>query len=154
MRNKDNAHALLLELPYNLKQSGCFAFIQGGGRLIQNEDFSIYIHSSGDSHHLLDCYRVIIQCLVYIDIHIKLLQKLDRPSVDFLPVNEAKPARLPANKNVLCHSQVRTEIDLLIYGGNALLLRLLRSFWRNLPAIQMNCAPVLRIYTCQHLDQG
>ena len=63
MSYEDNTHASGLQITHQTEKLFYFLLIQRGGRLIQDQYFTIHIYSSGDGHHLLYSDRAACQLL-------------------------------------------------------------------------------------------
>ncbi len=69
-------------------------------------------------------------------------------------MNTAEAMRLMTNQNILGHRDVRAQVDFLIDGANAQLLRVLRRSYLDGFAFQFNGAFIGMFYAGQDFDQG
>ena len=63
MSYEDNTHTSGLQITHQTEKLFYFLLIQRGGRLIQDQYFTIHIYGSGDGHHLLYSDRAACQLL-------------------------------------------------------------------------------------------
>ena len=52
--HKDDADSLGLQVAHQAEELLHFIVVQGGGRLIQDQDLAFHVHGPGDGDHLLD----------------------------------------------------------------------------------------------------
>ena len=88
--------------------------------------------------------------------YVKVLQKLAGLFIHRFPVNQSALSRFTSDKQILCHSQIRTKIDLLIHCTDAPVLCFLRTAVHNcmVAAIDQDLSCLKFLYPRQHLDQG
>ena len=56
---KYDRNTFCFQISHQLKEFLHFLVVQRRGGLIQDENLTFHIHSSGNGHHLLDCQRII-----------------------------------------------------------------------------------------------
>ena len=97
--------------------------VQARGRLIEDEHLRVEHHGAADGHELLNGDRVAREHGAGVDRESETLQVPRRLAVRGLPVDAAAAPRLVAEHDVLADREVRAEVDLLIDGGDARILR-------------------------------
>ena len=152
--NKDDAHALCLQVPHQLKQLFHFLLVQRGGGLVQNQDLTVHIHCPGNGHHLLHGNGAAAQLLGGYCRNIQGFQELSGPFVHLLPVGQGAPGS--AYIHILRHRQIGAEGNFLINRADARVLGILRRADRNrsFVALDKDLTAVLFIDAGKHFDQG
>ena len=126
MGDENDAQALGLQIPHDVKQAPYLVLVQGGSRLIEYQHLGVDIHRAGDRDHLLDGNGIAGQGQGDVDIHTHAVHQLFRAAVDCLPVDLPALHGLAADKYIFGHRQVVAEVDLLIDSRYPQFLRFLR----------------------------
>ena len=122
--NKDDAHALGLQVPHQLEELFHFLLVQRGGGLVQDQNLAVHIHSPGNGHHLLHGDGAAAQLLGRYCRNIQGFQKFSGALVHLLPVGQG--ALGSAYIHILRHRQVGAEGNFLINRTDARVLGILR----------------------------
>ena len=152
MGNKDNPHAPRPQIAHQPEQLFHLRLIQRRGRLIQYQHLTIHVHSPGDGHHLLNGNRTVRKLLGRLCRNPQIIKNPVRILIHLLPVGQFGAA--PADIHILRHRQVRAEGNLLIYGADSQILRILRGpdHCRLIQSVQKDLSLILLIDTSQNLD--
>ena len=153
MRNKDDAHALCFQLTHNIEEQLHFVVIQGRGRLIQDQDLGLYVNRARDSNHLLHGSGIIGKRTAHINILMEPGHQFLCPACYGPPVDLAVTHRLPPDKDILRHSQVRAEVDLLVHRGNTQFHGVLGALGMNGLPIHDNGSRIHVVNPCEAFDQ-
>ena len=157
VRNKKDAYALRLQLVHHAEELLYLIVVQRGGGLVQNQYPAVHVHGSGNGDHLLDGDGIIFQCIGHIHLDLQTVHQLLGLPVHGLPVHRME-LRLgcPADEQVLCHAQVGTEVDLLIYRCDTDVLGIHGGVVMDisLHAVHIHLALVTLIDACQTFDNG
>ena len=121
--HEDDADALFPQGAHHPEQLFHFVIVQGGGRLVQDQHLAVHIHCPGDGDHLLQGNGVVFQRLGNVHLDVQFLHQFPCPGHHRLVVDGAQLCqRFTADKQVLRHAQVGTEVYLLVHRGNPVLL--------------------------------
>ena len=153
VRNEDDSYASGFQILHKPEEFLYLFVIQRGGRLIEDQYFTIHIYGSGDGNHLLDCDRTAGKLLRCLCRNIERLQNLICVLVHFLPI--LSHTLRSSDKHVLCNGQVRAEGNFLIHSTDSQILRILRrmDFYRLVTSCKENFSLIFFIHTGQDLDQ-
>ena len=154
MRDKDDPHSFRFQLSHDFKQKPDFIVIQRGCRLVQDQDFRLYVNCAGYGDHLLNGGRIEGQRPGHIDIQMEPGHQLIGSFVDGLPVDSGPFHGLAADEYVFRYRQVRTQVDFLEHGRDAQIHCLLGTCGIDFFSVQKDLPAVLMIDACQTFDQG
>ena len=115
----DDDHPLIPQGAHHLKEALRLVVGQGAGGLVQHQHLGGEAHGLGDLHHLALPHAQAVDLLVGVDVHVHLLQQIPRHLIGLFPVDELSFFGHAAQIDVLRHSQVGNQAQLLIDRGNA-----------------------------------
>jgi len=128
MRDEQDADTLFLQGPHQIEQLFDLFFVQGRGRLIQDQDLAVHADRTGDGDHLLNGQRKVLQRSRHVDADIQVVHQLLRHFEHGFPVDRPDFGfRLAAYKQIFRHAEVLAQIDLLVDGGDPDFLGVLRG---------------------------
>ena len=153
MRDEDDADAAVLELAHHAEELLDLGLVERRGGLVEDEDLAVHVHRARDGHHLLHGDRAAAELLLGADGDAEVLENGVRVGVHLLPVLGLLVAA--ADVHVLGDGQVGAERDLLVHGGNAHVLGVLRGLDgdRAVVALEVDVAAVLLVDAGQDLDE-
>ena len=153
VRDKENRDALGLELTQCVEQASNLVFVQTGRRLVEDQDLPFVTKRARNRHHLLDRDRITRQGQRHVNRNVEHLEGDSCTFVHRRPIDDRTAHRETPDENVLCHRQIRAEIDFLINRTDAEILCLQHRSGLNLRAAEADIAAVRRFDAGQHLDQ-
>ena len=119
MGDEDDRDPSRLEIAENLEEQRRLGRIEARRRFVEHEQASVVLERSGDRHELLDRHRIGAERPLDVDVEAEPLEPLARELARRAPGNQAEPARLTAERQVLGHRHRRHQIDFLIDGADA-----------------------------------
>jgi hypothetical protein len=139
--------------PHDPEEFGDLVGIEAGGGFVEDEHASRYRGRPRDGDQLLQRDRMVAEGGPGIDGEVEFAEQFRCAPVHRPMVDTTKPTRFPAEQDVLCHGQIRAEIDLLVHRADA---RVLRLTWAGEPlfgALDDDAARVDVVDTGERLDQ-
>ena len=114
VRDEQDRDAPLLEVADHAEQLGALLAVEARRRLVQDEDLDLRGDRACDRDQLLDGERVASQQRGRVDVEAEAGEHLLRVSPHRGPVDQAEPARLAAERDVLGDGDVGQQVDLLV----------------------------------------
>ena len=153
VRDEDDADAAVLELAHHAEELLDLGLVERRGGLVEDEDLAVHVHGARDGDHLLHGDRAAAELLLGAHGDAEVLQDLVGVGVHLLPVGDLGVAA--ADVHVLSDGEVGAERDLLVHGGDAHVLRVLRGLDgdRAVVALEVDVAAVLLVDAGQDLDE-
>ena len=156
VRDQDRGHAVGAELEQEIEQRRAVAFVEAGGRLVENQKAHLLGQRLGDLHQLLladpDIGDQRVRRLIEPDFR----QQLLRPPVDRVAIDHAEPRRRVGNEDILGDREQRDQRQLLMNDDDAERLGIVDVAEVPLLAVIDDAAVIaaVRIDAAQHLHQG
>ncbi len=115
----DRRHALLLELEQEIEQRGAVGLVQARRRLVEDQELHLLRQRLGDLDQLLlaDAYVGDQRIGGFLQAH--RLHQLAAAAEGFVPVDDAVPRRLVAQKHIFGDRELRRERKLLVDDDDA-----------------------------------
>ena len=153
MGDEDDRKPSAFELAHDAeKEFGLFR-VEARGRLVEDEDPRVLFERARDRHQLLNGDRIGAEGTFDVDVDAEPLEPFLGAFARLAPRDQAEPARLPAERQVLRHRHRRDEIDFLVDRADAERARLPRSVDLDGVAVQANFALVPAQGAGHDLDQ-
>ena len=117
MGNENDTDTALFEVTHKTEQLLDLRFIEGRGRLIEDEHAALHIDRTSDSDHLLYSDRAACELLIGLDRDSERIEELARLFIHFTPVYGRTLAA--SDEDILSDREVRTERYFLINRADA-----------------------------------
>ena len=145
VRDHDDRNVLLLEFPQQGEEVLAVLLVEGGGRLVQDQQLGVLGKRFGDLHELLAADAQLPQFHARVDVQAHLFQILRRLHRRFVPVDALALHQLVTEEDVLRDAQLRDQGELLIDDGDARKLAFLDRMELHDLAVQDDVALVAAI---------
>ncbi len=157
VRDEQDRQTRLAQAAQHREQALDFAVVQAGRRLVEDQHLGIDAQRAGDGHQLLHGHRQRADRALRIDVEIQAGEQGARlahhaRAVDGLQSAPAA-ARVAARVDVLRHREVGAEVDFLVDGADAQLLRCQRAGRRDGRPVQRERSRVRCDDAGEDLDQ-
>ena len=153
VRHEQDRGACVAEASHHPEELGDLVGVEARRGFVEDQHPRRDRRRTGDGDELLKGDRMCAQRGAGVDGQIELAEQFGGPAVHRAVVDPAPASRLAAQQNVLCHSQIGAEVDLLIDGADAGVLRLPRAAESLLDAVDGDAARVDVVDTGERLDQ-
>ena len=127
--------------------------IEARGRLVEDQHPRRQVDGARDRGDVLDRDRIAAEGCGDVDMQVELRQQRGGATAHLGVTDQTKTGRLPSEIEVLCHRQVRQQIDFLIDGGDAGIERRPRRPRHDLGAVKPNDSGVALEHAGHNLDQ-
>ena len=158
MGDIDDRDTLPAQLPHELEQVRALHIGQGGGRLIQDQNFDMLAGKRPqDGHHLALDRRHMRHAPVEIERDGKAPHEPGGPLCQRGPVDppkQAARAMLPAQKNIIQRGHIGRQFGMLLHGCDPGPNRVNGSAEIDLVTVNPQCAAVFLNQPGQNLDKG
>ena len=155
MGDVDNAHAPVPQHVDDAEQMLHFLLGEGGGGLVEDNDFGVVGNSLGDFHHLplRDGHGTHDPVRIYVDV--QLLEDGHGVLIHFALIDgNAADGGVAAQPDVVHNTALQSLIQLLMHHGHAIFQCFFGAFEVNFFPIQINMSVVLVVNSEQTLHQG
>ena len=153
MGDEDDRDAARLEIAQDAEQQLGLVGVEAGGRLVEHQNPRVLFERAGDRDQLLNRDRIGAERALDVDVDIEPREPLARDGARLAPGNQAEPARLAAEREVLGHRHGRDEIDFLVDRADAHRARLAGRADIDGAAVDANFALVAANRAGHDLDQ-
>ena len=153
VRHEQDRGATVTQAAHHPEQFGDLVGVEAGRRFVEDQHAGGDRGGARDGDELLDGDRVGAEGGPRIDCQVELAEQFGGGGVHRAVVDPAEAAGLTAQQNVLGHSQIGAEVDLLVNGADAGVLRLPRSAEPLLDAVDRDASRVDVVDAGERLDQ-
>ncbi|MNV86572.1 hypothetical protein D3C71_1806170 [compost metagenome] len=122
MGDENQTNALIAQLAHQSEQHFHFLGIEAGGGFVEDQHFGREIDRPANGDNLLHRHRKAVQRLAHVEGKTVGFHQFGGARLHLFSAQQAKPARLTANKQIIRHRHVRQQVHFLIYGPDAQLL--------------------------------